>query len=235
MIRGWWLLALCGCDKLFSIDSFAPIDARPPIPSAVASYPMESVGSAAVHCMTDATDHGHFGNCISGMPLVVPGRVGMAYKFDGMVQIHVPDAPELDPPEFTVSFWAKLATSMGGCPVNRLHTGTVDDNAWQVCISSSSMFFRAGTGAVQSTVPVPVDEWHHFAVTFATDTVEGWLDGVSLGQMPALVAFDMRDMVLGTDIDNGTPAAMYDGSLDEVRFYDQALSQGAIEILAMGQ
>src|SRR5207237_3470147 len=93
----------------------APPDAPPAPGGLVAWYPMEAVGPP-IDCMADATARGHDGQCLINVPTSILGMHGNAYHFDRTAQIHVRDSPELDPPELTVAFWARLdAATGGGC------------------------------------------------------------------------------------------------------------------------
>jgi hypothetical protein len=184
------------------------------------------------------------------MPALVAGEFGSAFKFDGMLNIRIADAQDLDSPSFTIAYWQNLASLPAStitgyeCPVNRPFDGSSDgssDNSWQVCPSAAGMFYKVGeTSNTNTTAMVGVGEWHHIAITF--EAVAGaftiWLDGVSIGSGTATVQIDPADpIVLGMDLDNngtGTlvPSAPFDGALDDLRFYNRALSAGEVLALA---
>jgi len=251
MLRLLALCCLCGCDILFQLQTVpdrpavdasadAPSDAT--IAGLVAWFPMDDVASTFVSCMPDAIGH-HDGTCVGNMPAKVPGAIDGAYKFDGMLNIRIADDADLDTPAFTVAYWQNLVPSPAmkadgyECSVNRVY-GTAADDSWQVCAETQGTFWKVGDASSASIDMVQVGEWHHIAITFDGATFTIWLDGTSLGTGAATVASEPTDpIVLGMDLDGdgvGTfmPSATFDGLLDDLRFYNRALSPAEVAELA---
>lgn len=248
MLRVLALFALCGCDILFQLQTVPPVDARADAPAdatiggLVAYYPMDDLGSTLSTCMKDPVGH-HDGACVGGEPTVVAGAIGNAYKLDGVLNIRIANAAELDTPGFTVAYWRNLVTSPAmkadgyECPVNRVY-GTATDDSWQVCAESQGTYWKVGETSSSSGVMVQVGEWHHVAITFDGAAFTIWLDGALLGSGTATVAIEPTDpIVLGMDLDgdgvgNFMPSATFDGLLDDLRLYNRALSPAEVAELA---
>ena len=223
------LVVLAGCDGVFGIGTYQALP--DPVGGLVAHYPMDELGDLA-HCLSDATGRGHTGTCLGGMPNVVPGKHGMAYQLDGVIQLHVGDAADLDPPSLTVAFWFQIApSSLGGCAVNRLHAGVPEDT-WQICPNADSTYYVAGSAMSHVPKLTVAGEWHHAALTFDGNRAAFWYDGISqLVADSTPLAWDTNDMIIGTDIDNGMPVAGFAGLVDDLRIYERALSQQEIAAL----
>ncbi len=230
-------LVLCGCDRVFGLQTYGPPgadaslppDAAPAPGGLVAYYPMDGVDEA-IDCMVDDTGRGHTGSCLDGVPTAVPGVRGMAFQLDGVVQIHVRDDPDLDPAQLTIAFWFQLVDgTTSGCAVNRVQGDAGD--SWQLCVFPPQLFYLLGSGLNTFGPIVPVGEWHHVAMTYDGTTATAYLDAVGQAAMPSAVAYDGQDLVVGMDLDSGVPSAPYNGMLDELRIYDRALSP--IELAAL--
>ena len=112
-------------------------------------------------------------------------------------------------------------------------------------VASYSETDQPGTNADQvytySDGPVEAgaawESWHHLAVVYdrSTDIATFYIDGVAAGtndisKLQDTYGFTWAQARLGGD-DNGTP--YYQGLMDDVRYYDEALSAEEIAILAV--
>jgi hypothetical protein len=59
-----------------------------------------------------------------------------------------------------------------------------------------------------------------------------WIDGINIIGHQAAITFDTSDVLIGYDVDFGSPVAAFAGILDEVRIYNRALSDAEIALLA---
>ena len=201
---------------------------------------MESVAGGVV---ADASGHGHDAMC-SSCPLVVAGKVGAALRFDGMTNVlAVPDAPELDTMfGVTVAAWLwldALPSTTYYCFLNK-PLGTGANDSWQACITTGdATYFGSDLSPTAPTgddlldpTPFPGTTWKHIAITWDGTTKQIWIDGMLRTSDSAVLAFDSQPIVIGYDVDNGTPEGALAGILDEVRIYNRALSASELAALA---
>jgi hypothetical protein len=79
-------------------------------------------------------------------------------------------------------------------------------------------------GAAQvSAGTIPINSWHHIALTYDAQTTTLYVDGVAIASSAAAtgaVSHSARPIFLGADCDSGNAcpdASFFDGALDEVR------------------
>lgn len=176
------------------------------------------------------------GRLLKGASADAPGRVGAAFRFDGVDDaVEVPNSPEINAAgaaPMTLELWvywtsrASVMYLLGkqeGCDDSRLQyrLGYTPDQG---------IFFETPTALVSSWEDLPLNRWTHIAVTSYTNEigvhVDGFLCGLDDGQLgPATSA----PLLLGTC---GTCGQPFGGLLDEVSLYDRVLSEGEIAALA---
>jgi hypothetical protein len=88
------------------------------------------------------------------------------------------------------------------------------------------------TGSYLYGPVVPLDEWHHLAMTWDGAMKVGYLDGVEVARSPTSIESDTNDLVISGDLNDGTPLYHVEGSIDEVMIYSRALSATEIAMLA---
>lgn len=204
----------------------------------VAWYPMNAIGAGST--VNDATDHGHIGRCASSCPTAAAGQVGGALRFDGSAVIHVPSTPELATTAgFTIAAWVvppSATRDRRRCPVNKpLGPGGLD--SWSICLEpTGQLAFYSSAGAagdtLTSALTLSPDAWHHVAITWDGHTKQVFVDGVADARRAQPIAFDTSDVVIGADLDAGSPVAEFAGLLDELRIYDHALDNAELAALA---
>ncbi|MDB4953149.1 MAG: LamG domain protein jellyroll fold domain protein [Myxococcales bacterium] len=227
------LVLLAGCDRFLGFKDVTNGDAHVDLGGLVAYYPMDDLRPDLATCAPDQTGH-HDGMCFPSAPALVPGKHGSAYAFDGSTAIAVAGAPDLDGTAgLTVAAWIALDSPAANadCPVNRV-LGTADDDAWQICVLTSGMYYKVFDGSVQQTLALTLGTWHHVALSWSPTTMKGWLDGTQVGSHLSGLMFDNQPMVFGADIDRGAATAAFHGRIDEVRIYDRELAIDEIQALA---
>lgn len=231
-------------DMELAID--AAIDA--PLPSnLIAWYPMDVLDNETG---IDATLHGHDARCggsfTGGCPDVVPGHIGNGYSFDGNVdRMDVASTTMLTTTDgFTVAFWVQFASfpNAYSCAVGK-YFGNGMSNSWQLCNNTSSggrWFYGAEsdeTFTLDATPGPETDVWYHAAITWdrATQVRRIWLGGVirATQNNVAMIDFDGGRVTLGADLSSGSQADRFAGIIDDVRIYNEALSDQEIQALAM--
>ena len=81
-----------------------------------------------------------------------------------------------------------------------------------------------------NTFTPSVGQWHHFAVTRSNSTYTFYADGLSLGTATSTIVTPNASVPL--TIGQAENLGHFDGRLDEIRIYDEALSSSQIQQLA---
>jgi len=165
------------------------------------------------------------------------GKVGQSFNFTADPQnVSIPDSAAMRPANFTVEAWTK-STNNGGVRhifAKTLGTGTSDSYVlWvengnlngSICSTPSSCL-QIGTSAPNT------GEWHHLALTFddASDTLRIFIDGVQAtsGTTAISIGYDTHPVLIGADYGNESIFDSWNGLIDEVSFYNRALTQPEI-------
>jgi len=210
-------------------------------PGLVALYAFDDDPADGV---ADTSGHGHAGTCPGACPLVVGGRSGMAYQFDGAGDlVVVPFAAAFGlAGGVTVSAWIRQAAgpTTRGCAASKpLGAGNVD--TWALCVETNlSVLFYSGPDASPAnddflfTAPglIAIDTWQHVAISWDGTTKRIWVGGMEVGARDAPIGEDTSDILLGGNIDSGSVIAVFDGALDDLRLFDRALAATEIAELA---
>lgn len=164
------------------------------------------------------------------------GRIVKAIAFDGVDDYMRAGGMDIDlGSSFTVSFWLKRSTNNGQ---NNRHI--VDFR--NVSGTSAVVAFRAGNSDIQvrdtsgspfSFIPMtyPVNGvWHYYALTYDGTTLRAYFDGAEYSSEIESLVLDNIDRI---DFSNCCSSLNYfEGSLDDVRIYNRALSADEIKYLA---
>jgi len=190
----------------------------------------------------DSSGNGHDG-IIEGDPQWIAGMNGQALQFDGTedyidIGLGAGDYFSTLNSGLTVAAWINRASTgtydiAFGAGRNPVGTAAGDDNnGWKFGIDSGDVikFTTLGILDYTSSVGVPIGEWAHIAATFneAGTEVQIYLDGPLVetisGNGPANPATGLYAVGFG-----GTWALeFFDGSLDEVRVYNNVLTEPEI-------
>lgn len=197
----------------------------------------DAVGPFAAACMP--------GECASA----VPGRVGMAARFEPGDCHRAPHDPALEAVEaITVAAFVRLrevappgsyATAIGKVfgdgSLNSFilyYSDEVDGTATEdvyFAINDATQLDRAA-----SRRAFEADEWAHVAGRFAGGFIELYFDGVIVGtfERPGPLSWDAGAITIGCDENSGSPTTTWPGDLDDVRVYGRALTAREIRALA---
>jgi hypothetical protein len=254
----WLLLGLaaCGFRGQAIVDASVTADAIDAAPDAnrlgdglIAWYPLDGP-PPAIDLVTGAAN----APCAPAQmscPTLAPGKIGMAYQFDGMKNwLEISPGAALQPAQLTVAFWAqwKQFPKMGmyQCPIGKVVTSSIaNDNSWQLCVQTTGPATEAWLDISEHTTPPPdsiyapaaivVGTWYHIALTFDGTTKALYLDGALVASSHPVgpIAYDTGKITIGADIlTNDSIDVPFNGLLDEIRIYDRALSQGELMSLA---
>jgi hypothetical protein len=120
-----------------------------------------------------------------------------------------------------------------GCVFAKRYQNTTLDS-WQFC----SFLDRWRLTTLNTPIigpAVALNNWQHFAVTWDMNTTELrlYVDGTAYDQpVRGDVHVDGGALIIGADIDNDTPLALFPGTIDDVRVYDRALEPAELQALA---
>src|SRR4051812_30708719 len=193
----------------------------------VAFYPFN--GSA-----NDATGNGNNGTAQNAILTSDRfGRSGMAYAFNGvdsLIVANVPNIP-LGNNARTISLWVKQSSNDASQGVNVLRWGAdVPRQAFGIIANSNPYTWQGqswgGGNDVNSGVVVD-KKWHQILVTHDGSALEIWIDGVQKGM--SAIGIDTQSSPLA--IGGLSGGKIFQGSIDDVRLYNRALSPQEIERL----
>lgn len=213
----------------------------PPTNGLVAYYPLDGDAS-------DASGNGNDGVVVGALPAV--DRFGITngcYSFDGHSQyIHAP-ADRLPSGTRTVSLWFKADRvdirpgflgygGNGGPPGTSFLMGL---NVWGGGAFTVTTHFNSYTLIVPYTAP-PTNVWHQWVVVMDDAGMSFYVDGQWIGSRAGTCTTYVtgKQLALGdicspwgavpfADVNEG----YFDGCLDEVRFYNRALSDSEVQQL----
>ncbi len=144
---------------------------------------------------------------------------------DGYVQINDPGNNSiLDLDTYSVTAWVYARTN---AVTDTLMTIVSKDENYEFHINQQGrLYWWWGGGAQEltSTIAVPLNSWHHIAVTYAPGQQIIYIDGVVRGTSAntSAVIKNNDPFYIGEDLD--FPSRMFNGFIDEVRIYDGALN-----------
>jgi hypothetical protein len=186
--------------------------------------------------------NGNDGDGSTSAPTPATGIVGGAQDFNGTSnRITVDDDPSLDwaaDASFSVELWAKFTNVSGQ---NKVLIGRDDGGGgrphWWVGAASNTglgmfvLFDTNNNGTyVTGTTALNDDQWHHIVAVKdeSTDQIHLYVDGeLEISASHNYTAgFDASTTLgIGYMAYNNTPAYFYDGLLDEIALYAQALNE----------
>ena len=209
------------------------VNAQPPIPTNqwAAIYRFnEGTGTTTA----DASWNDNTGT-ISNAVWTASGKYGSCLSFSGTAWVTANDSPSLDltngmtleawvypasAPVFWTSFVLKestndldymLAMDPAGYPNIGVSTTTLNDQK------------------VSGPSPLPLDTWTHLAGTYDGTTIKLYVNGIKVSEKPAAgcILTSPQPLRIGG---NAIWGEYFSGSIDEVRIYNQALSQLQIQM-----
>ena len=212
--------------------------ATPSTAGLVAHWPFdEASGSSAADVAGDAHD-----GALLGSPRWTEGAVGGALAFGAAAdRMSIPDHPDLDfGASLTIAAWLRPDRKGTQYVVRKGRYGESDGYALNLS-SSGKLFARFNQHSegnafkLLSSRPYPTDgtTWIHAAMTFDGQEIRLYLDGaldVSLAAPGLVIAQNAEPLSVGAQMDGLRP---FDGSIDELRLYDRALSAAEVQELSI--
>ncbi|MHC4756735.1 MAG: LamG domain-containing protein [Planctomycetota bacterium] len=168
------------------------------------------------------------------------GVVGGALEFDGTDSyVSVPSSSSLQLTNaLTIAGWIKANSWDSGNDVDPIaRKGEGNPNNYQLAVVDGIATFYLDGGEADDdgfvgNTPLNIDQWYHIAATWDGVSVRIYVDGV-VDNDPS----DSRGDAIGTDtrpfyLGGRSGTDLLDGTLDDIRLYNRALSEAEIKSLA---
>lgn len=183
------------------------------------------------------TANGHDG-ALFGNTTFAAGKIGQAFSFDGANDyVRIPTAPVLEPGSFSVSAWIKLANTGSSNVLIADSMHGVGQSGWALQTQGNRAIFAIGTGSTfrhaLGSTDLHDNAFHHVAGTFDGTTMTTYVDGTveATTTFVGTLTHSGRDIWIGAWT-GGSVSREANGLIDEIRFYDHALSQTEVSELA---
>lgn len=192
-----------------------------PVSSLAIHYPFNEVsGSSAA----DSSGNGNDAS-ISGSSSWTSGRRGNALLFtaspsyaDSAADIAINNSTG-----FSASAWVRLdATATNNRHIMRQNATSGTARSWLYVTSSGILSSYIG-GATTSGITIPLDEWHHVALTAGNGTIKLYVDGEEVGTSSGNVEACSGVIRLGQQASTASQFQWL-GALDEARVHERVLT-----------
>ena len=155
------------------------------------------------------------------------GNANSAYSFDGTddyVRIAESDSLNITG-DLTISAWIRTGT--GGQIVLSNMMETTPHSGYSLRLTSDGdLYFMSGDETLMGQTNVTTNSWTHVAVTLSGTTATSYVDGVfDASGTVGIPMGSYLDTTIGASSD---PYYFWDGSIDDVRVYNRALSASEI-------
>jgi hypothetical protein len=184
---------------------------------------------------------GHFGNGqLYGKQNLAAGIRGAALFMDGYESMVVcPETQYLIPGDwnFTISIWINSTHTQDADIAGRMYQKSSSmEPDFRLRLLSNGNFEamlapeNGGIISVESQDPVPQGQWVHLAMTWDLDSLKLYLDGRETASRVVTTPRDQRIlanrawMSIGGEKPSRSRDSRFQGQVDEMRVYDQALS-----------
>ena len=231
------LILICICflivGLMFAGQSYAKID-----PDTVLGAWLldEGKGNIAV----DATGNGNDGTLMNA-PAWVAGWSGNALEFEGSSSyVDCGNDEVLNVSIFSVSFWCNIPNTQGWNHIISRGShgawGTPGSVNWGVMMydAQETILFETydDTTWAGITTDTTTGDWHHIVATYDGDTMQLYHDGTLTATTAAGMLPDQsRSLLFGARSDAGSAGGFFNGSVDEVGFFNSVLSPEDIETI----
>jgi hypothetical protein len=185
---------------------------------------------------------------LSGGVAFASGGVGQAFQLDGTTgSVDIPNSASLNPTgPFSIECWIKASAPQSASQslvVDKSH-GWADGTGWALQSNpGGTMAFFYGNGGpsgdpayfpyVATTNSVLDDQWHHLAGVWTGAQIQIYMDGLLHGSLAQSLppANNSRDAEIGRSWGGGVPTRFFRGLIDEVTYYNTALSPADIRAI----
>jgi len=190
------------------------------------------------------------GNHVDGIPSadrLAPGKVGKALRCDGKQSCQaVPHSPDLEPERMTIEAWVRMEEIPTGKEPRRwivnknTHEFTESHYALMIDGDKAGAYLNIGGGqencheAWSAPNALRAGHWHHLAMSYDGKVLKVYLDGraVASKEINKKRVPGETPLYIGRRVDGHVT---FNGLIDEVRFYNRALSDEQIHLRFGGQ
>jgi fibronectin type 3 domain-containing protein len=200
----------------------------------------EGAGTTA----NDSSGSNNHGTLVNG-PVWVAGQVGSsALDFDGANDYIDAGTFDMAGSEISIALWmnsdnlSSCNTTYSDCRLVSKATGTSEqDHYWMVSTfksgSNTTLRFRLKAGGTTKTLVAPAgnllnNQWYHVTATYDGSDMKLYQDGVEVGSTGKSGSLSTNSGVPVNVARNPGGYGYFDGTLDDVRIYDRALSESEI-------
>ncbi|NIP40931.1 MAG: DUF1565 domain-containing protein [Candidatus Aenigmarchaeota archaeon] len=156
------------------------------------------------------------------------GLSGSALSFDGVNDyVSVPENDILDPSEITIDAWVRINSTP---TINGNMVAKGANNGYRFLINTARAIWfgdRGNTNSVKTTRLVPLNEWTHITVVGSSSGLRIYING----ELDASNSVPYGGPNTDNTLEIGAEPAFsgyFNGTIDEVRIYDRALTPGEI-------
>jgi hypothetical protein len=183
---------------------------------------------------TDASDliGGHHGTFFAGTVVIAPrvtasGKVGGAFDFDGTVHVRVSDSAALKPAQLTAEAWV-FPTAQDIDPHTIIARGDTG-KTWDLrLVNNRPQFWSHGSQGLSGPFAIPLNEWTHLAISFDGTIKRLYVNGAEVASSGGLgpLVYDAAPVpvTIGSDFASNESGNLFKGRIDEVAFYNRALT-----------
>lgn len=161
------------------------------------------------------------------------GNAGKAAGFDGSNDyIYVPSSPSLESPTdgLTISTWIKVENmNQGAYYLAKTNSGTFD---YRCGFHNQGMYFgKNGSDLSITTSTIQSSSWNMVSYVFNGQTVKFYIDGVlkGFGNFSGNISTSSLPLEIGRDAHG--PIEWLNGSIDDLRIYNRALTDAEVSAL----
>jgi hypothetical protein len=173
----------------------------------------------------------------SGTSFTTAGKFAGGLSFDGTINAYaaVNDSPSLNPgTQITVSAWINSSTWAGGN--RRILQKGANDNQYRLTDETDVLKWHiAGVGTVQTTLP-STGVWHLVVGTYDGSNLRLYIDGAQAASIAATGSMPVStdQLVIGAKSPTATAGDHFNGTMDDVRVYNFALSATEVSTMFAG-
>ncbi len=134
---------------------------------------------------------------------------------------------------FSLEAWIKADVLSGLKTILSKRNQTSLTNGFDLSINGANVIFRYNGSNVTALASLSTNKWYHIAVTYNGTQYIVYIDGFQVAtQNGTAPTTNTNKFLIGAmDRTNNTPISYFDGSIDEVRIWNVALSQTQIQAM----
>ncbi|MCP4493119.1 MAG: LamG domain-containing protein [Gammaproteobacteria bacterium] len=192
--------------------------------------------------MLDLTANNHDATMVNTPTTGETGKVGEAVLFDGSTEyMTLVNSAALRPANVSVSVWVKSTSNGGRQSIFQsfaalggnwagIRLGLSDGSNCVVFDVGKNTGYGYGThhdAAYNTSIPILDGQWHHICGTYDGATIKLYQDGALISSVAwvGLVYQATNYVLIGSANSDGTVASYFNGTLDELKFFDYALTE----------